>query len=213
MTRPALAVAGLACLSLVSAASAGGSYPTNVELVGRAVSAAVDTMHLSPPEGRGATLQIDTSAGGEGLWLVDSALKSRLIETGWSVSSEVLADSLSVGTSEFVLKIRIEDLSLVYARNWRRFLVFGHSVERVARASIFYDLVDRQTGSVLVASSVRAERRDVVPASELAVLSDPQHKFASPELEKSQWSRYVEGGLVLAIVGILVYLFYSNKTA
>jgi hypothetical protein len=32
-------------------------------------------------------------------------------------------------------------------------------------------------------------------------------------LEKSQWDRYIEGVLVLAIVGVLVYLFYSNKTA
>jgi hypothetical protein len=32
-------------------------------------------------------------------------------------------------------------------------------------------------------------------------------------VEKGQWDRYLEGGLVMAIIGVLIYLFYSNKTA
>jgi hypothetical protein len=45
------------------------------------------------------------------------------------------------------------------------------------------------------------------------VLSDPKYAFAAPELEKGSTDKYLEGGLVLAIIGVLVYLFYSNKTA
>jgi hypothetical protein len=207
-----LVLAGLVCLASGSVFCAEQPYPTNIELVEQAVSSAVDSMDLVPPAGTASVLEIEAAPGSEGLWLVDNVLKGRLIEGGWSVTSKGLVDSVSVGEPQFVLKIRV-DLSLIYARSWRRHLFFGRLVERVARASIFYDLIDKPTGTVIVASSVQGESRDVVPASALAALTDAEHKFAAPEMVKGQWDRYIEGGLVLAIVGVLIYLFYSNKTA
>jgi hypothetical protein len=211
MTRVLMLVlAGSVCLACGSVVFAEQAYPTNVELVQQAVTVALDSMDLAPPDGRAPILEIQ--GVGEGLWLVDNVLKGRLIETGWGVTSKGAADSVSVGEPEFVLKIK-GDLGLVYARSWRRHLFLGRMVERVARASIFYDLIDKATGTVVVASSVQGESRDVVPASELKSLSDAKYAFAAPEMVKSQWDRYIEGGLVLAIVGVLIYLFYSNKTA
>jgi hypothetical protein len=207
-----LVLAGFVCLVCGSVVCAEETYPTNLELVERAVNSALDSMEVVPPAGRDPGLDIQAPAGGEGLWLVDNVLKGRLIEGGWSVTLKGLVDSVSVGEPQFVLKIRV-DLSLIYARSWRRHLFFGRLVERVARASIFYDLIDKPTGTVIVASSVQGESRDVVPASALAALTDAEHKFAAPEMVKGQWDRYIEGGLVLAIVGVLIYLFYSNKTA
>ena len=86
-------------------------------------------------------------------------------------------------------------------------------VERIARVSIYYELIDEADGRIVTSSNARSETRDVVPASLLPELSDSRYGFATPEVEKTQWDRYLEGGLVLAIVGVLVYLFYSNKTA
>jgi hypothetical protein len=86
-------------------------------------------------------------------------------------------------------------------------------VERIARSSIYYELVDVARDQIRVSSNAKAEVRDVVPASRLAILADSKYQFTSPELKKSQWDRYLEGGLVIAIIGVLVYLFYSNKTA
>ena len=65
----------------------------------------------------------------------------------------------------------------------------------------------------MTSSEVSGEAVDVVPASMLDALGSPKYPFASPKLEKGQWDRYLEGGLVIAIIGVLVYLFYSNKTA
>ena len=208
-----LVLAGSICLICGSAVCADQTYPTNIELVQQAVDSALDSMDLVPPDGRPPILEIQAAGGSEGLWLVDNVLKGRLLEDGWSVTSKGAADSVSVGEPEFVLKIKVGDLGLIYARSWRRNLFFGRMVERVARASIFYDLIDQATGTVITASNVQGEKRDVVPASELPALSDDKYPFAAPEMIKSHWDRYVEGALVLAIVGVLIYLFYSNKTA
>jgi hypothetical protein len=89
----------------------------------------------------------------------------------------------------------------------------GKVVERVARVSLYYELIDLADDRVLVSSNVGSEAVDVVPASMLSALSNSNYSFASPQLEKGQWDRYLEGGLVIAIIGVLVYLFYSNKTA
>jgi hypothetical protein len=207
-------VAVVALAALCWTAAGQEIYPTNIEMVEQAVRAAADSMEVVPVPGRAADLAIDAGTGSEAAWLVDNVLTSQLIAEGWNVRAKGSdKDSTLVAPAEFVLKLRISELGMIYARSWRRHLLMGRVVERVARVTVFYDLIDRTSGSVVVASSARAEARDVVPASALRQLADAKYPFASPVLEKSQWDRYIEGGLVLAIVGVLVYLFYSNKTA
>jgi hypothetical protein len=113
----------------------------------------------------------------------------------------------------FLLRLRVVELGLQYGRSWRRYLFAGRVVERLARASMYYELIDRSDDRIVASSSVRSEKSDVVPASLLPTLSNSDFQFASPELERGQWDRYLEGGLVIAIIGVLIYLFYSNKTA
>jgi hypothetical protein len=213
MTRTSVLVLAVVLLGLGSVRAAEKAYPTNIELLEQAVAAAVGQMDVVPPDGRSPDLEIDAITGSEGAWLVEDALKGRLIATGWKVKARAATPDTTALSSDFLLKTRVTDLGLIYGRSWKRYLVTGKMVERIARVSISYDLVDRTGGNVVVSSSSNREVRDKVPASKLASLGDPKYGFASPALEKSQWDRYVEGTLVLAIVGILVYLFYSNKTA
>jgi hypothetical protein len=213
MTRTVALVLAVVLLGLGSARSAERAYPTNIELLEEAVAAAVGRMDMAPPDGRSPYLEIDAITGSEGVWLVENALKERLLATGWKVKARPAAPDTTASPSDFLLKARVTDLGLIYGKSWRRYLVTGKMVERIARVSISYDLVDRTGGNVVVSSSANQELRDEVPASKLASLSDAKYGFASPALEKSQWDRNVEATLVLAIVGILVYLFYSNKTA
>jgi len=189
------------------------TYPTNIEMLEQAIGIAADSMALVPPEG--GALDVKITAGGEGAWLLESVLRSKLVAGGWSVKEAGGRDSLAVAVpaAEFQLQVRLVDLGVIYARTWRKHLLFGRLVERVARVSFMYDLVDQTDNSVLASSAAKSEVRDVVPASALGSLSDPKYPFASPALEKGQWDRFIEGTLVLAIVGVLVYLFYSNKTA
>ncbi|MGD8628950.1 MAG: hypothetical protein PVH52_07690 [bacterium] len=198
-------------------------YLTNIELVEQAVREAAESMDVRPPAGTDARLQIDAGSGNDAVWLLDSVLKEELIARGWRIkagagekadtSAGSGAGAAGLKADGFVLRLRIVDLGLKYGRSWRRYLLGGKVVERIARASIFYELIDRTSDQILVSSDVDGMVSDVVPASKLPELSNSKYAFASPELEKSRWDRYLEGGLVIAIIGVLVYLFYSNKTA
>jgi hypothetical protein len=170
-------------------------------------------MEVDPPPGPRPTLAIDAGQGSDASWLLDTMLKEHLLGLGWTIQA-ASGGADSAGTLEgYLLKMRIADLGLQYSRSWRRYVLGGKVVERVARVEIYYELVDLIEDHVVTSSNVGAEAVDVVPASMLQALSNPKYSFASPQLEKGQWDRYLEGGLVIAIIGVLVYLFYSNKTA
>jgi hypothetical protein len=190
-------------------------YPTNIELIERAVRAAVDSMEVSPPATGSRELRIEGESGSEASWLIDSVLKGHLLAMGWQIQTGRSSgeESDPPEPAGFALNLRVVDLSIQYGGSSRRFLFGGKVVERIARSSIYYELVDVARDQIRVSSNAKAEVRDVVPASRLAILADSKYQFTSPELKKSQWDRYLEGGLVIAIIGVLVYLFYSNKTA
>jgi hypothetical protein len=190
---------GIVLISLQSVCLADDTYPTNLELVERAVRAAVDSMDVAPPGSGRPYLQIEAGTGEDASWRV---------QAGEDDPAEDPAQETS-----YLLSLRITDLELNYGRSWRRYVLVGKIIERIARVSFYYELVKRSDGQVLASSNARAEVRDNVPASMVPLLSDSEHGFAAPEMEKGQWDRYLEGGLVIAIIGVLIYLFYSNKTA
>jgi hypothetical protein len=201
-------------LLLAPAARADEDYPTNLEMVEQATIAAFDLIRVSAPPVPDSDIQVVIEAGHAGGWLVEKIMNERMIERGWNIKvTEESADSAASGNTPYVLKIKIVQLDLVYGKQWRRYIIASKVVERVARAAFYLELVDMVEGEMLESMSTRAEARDVVPAGALDVLSDSKYAFAAPELEKGSTDKYLEGGLVLAIIGVLVYLFYSNKTA
>jgi hypothetical protein len=213
MRKAQIGLIAVAVVVLASACFADEQHPTNLELVESTLRDAVDSMKLEPP-GTGMPEILVPSSGGEAAWLLDNVLKEKLLALGWRIRSETKgASGDSVPADGYVLRVQVIDLGVKYGRAWRKFLLVGKRVERIARVSVYYELVDDVSDRVIVSSNVKSERKDVVPASLLPVLSDSKYGFASPELEKGQWDKYLEGGLVIAIIGVLVYLFYSNKTA
>jgi hypothetical protein len=211
-TTGVIAITAFVCLVAVCMAE-GLEYPTNLELIGRAVRQAADAMEIEPPSGSTPVLEIRAGEGEDASWLLESVLKSHLLDMGWRIKAEAATAGDTVHNSDYVLRLRIADLGLKYGRSWRRFLFAGKMVERIARVAFYYELVYVADDRVVTSSDVGGEAVDVVPASMLDALSSPKYTFASPKLEKGQWDRYLEGGLVIAIIGVLVYLFYSNKTA
>jgi hypothetical protein len=208
-------VTGILAIALPTLGTCGDEYPTNLELIEQAVRMASQSMDVQPPADNSGYLVVEAGTGSEAAWLLDSVLKGELLGMGWRIKSVVSAknDSTAVDEGDFLLRLRIVELGLKYGRSWRRYLLGGKVVERIARASLYYELIDQANDQVLASAGVDGEASDVVPASRLSTLSNPNYSFASPELEKSRWDRYLEGGLVVAIIGVLVYLFYSNKTA
>jgi hypothetical protein len=202
----------LVCLAAACVAE-DAPYPTNLELIGRAVMQAAESMDISPPPGPGTPLKIEVGQGSEATWLLDSVMKEHLLALGWHIRAYSDEADTSAPGEGYLLQMQVADLGLQYSRSWRRYLLGGKVVERVARVSLYYELINLADDRVEVSSNAGSEAVDVVPASMLPALSSAKYSFASPELEKSQWDRYLEGGLVVAIIGVLVYLFYSNKTA
>jgi len=200
-------------LLAVACAAEDEPHPTNLELIGQAVKKAADSMEITPPPGALPLLTIQAGQGSDASWLLDSVLKKHLLGLGWNIVADPGGADSSGSEQGFLLRLQIADLGLQYARSWRRYLLAGKVVERVARVSLYYELIDLTDDRVVFSSNVGSEAVDVVPASMLSTLSNPKYSFASPQLEKDQWDRYLEGGLVVAIIGVLVYLFYSNKTA
>lgn len=202
------------CLICFAAAclAEGLPYPSNLELIGQAVRRAANSMNVTPPERSVPVLEVRAGEGDDASWLLESVLKEHLLGLGWRIrAGSQTADSTD--GEGYLLEMRVASLGLQYGRSWRRYLFGSKVVERIASVALYYELIDRADGSVLVSSDVTEEVVDVVPASMLKSLSSPKYSFASPKLEKGQWDRYLEGGLVIAIIGVLVYLFYSNKTA
>jgi hypothetical protein len=158
-------------------------------------------------------LEIQVGQGSDASWLLDSVLKEHLLALGWRIRADSEGEDSAAADGGYLLQMQVADLGLQYGRSWRRYLLGRKVVERVARVSLYYELIDLADDRVAVSSNAGAEVVDVVPASMLPALSSAKYSFASPQLDKSQWDRYLEGGLVIAIIGVLVYLFYSNKTA
>ncbi len=215
MPRLSSAVFVLALIALwACAARSDEAYPTNLELVEAATRAALDSARVSAPPVSESDIEILIEGGHTGGWLVKKIVNDRLIKRGWDVRVVAEGADSSVATkTPYVLNIKIVKLDLVYGRQWRRYVIGSKVVERVARASFYFELVDMVENEILETKSTRGEVRDAVPVSALPVLSDSKYAFAAPELEKGSTDKYLEGALVLAIIGVLVYLFYSNKTA
>lgn len=214
MRKAQMGLLVVAVMMLVSICLADDQHPTNLELVESTLRDAVDSMKLAPPGTGMPEIRIPAAGGGEASWLLESVLKEKLLALGWRIRSAGKgAGADSIPADGYVLRVQVIDLGMKYGQTRRKFLLVGKLVERIARVSIYYELVDDVSDRVVVSSNVKSERKDVVPASLLPVLSDSKYDFASPELEKGQWDKYLEGGLVIAIIGVLVYLFYSNKTA
>ncbi len=197
-----------------SPSKASSRYLTNLELVEKATRTAVDSMDISgflPPN---CWVKIEINPSSDAGWLVESVIKEKLIRQGVRVTSlqdiPSSADSISSLT---VLSVRVVDIGVKYENVERKYILFGKRVERSAKAVLQYDLVEKPTGTVLLSSSTKAKISDVVPASAIPLLSDSKYGFASPSLEKGKLDKYIEGGLVLSIIGVLIYLFYTNKTA
>jgi len=214
MSNRLLVLALVVAIALPGVGTARDVPPTNLELVEMAARGAVDSIAVGAPQS-GRRLHLDTSSANEAVWLLDNLLKEKLIGRGCKIVSDEAISSNQGDSSQvdFELKIQVIELGLHYGRVWRRYLLTGKQVERIARVALYYELVDNTTGDVVKASNTKSEMRDVVPASLLPTLADSKYSFAKPELKKTSWDRYLEGGLVLAIIGVLVYLFYSNKTA
>ena len=232
-------VVTLSVLALCPVAASGREVPgkglmTNVALMEKTTSAAVDSLvQLLPFPLRGPVL-LGATIPHDAAWMVENFLGGRLREKGVKVvvsavppapavpdtseaDTTVVSDSLRVSAAPeseqgmLNLEYRVTELGMEYPRAWRPHHFGQKRVERVAIVSLYGRLIDQNSGTLVWAGEGRATQRDVVPASKLPLLEGKGPDWQKGTLPAGKLGAIVEPFVVAAIVVGLVYLFYSNK--
>jgi len=206
-------------LSAVRATGAGsveavGVPKQNITLLAELTASIGDEVltKMGLPEGSRVYLrQTDQHAAN---WLVQSVLIESLTDRGHVILTGKMA---APGEEEdaapvYELNYRIVACETAYPRAWREWVVGSRKVERRATVDIRFQLSDEES-AILWAGSGQREKRDVVPGGRIADLATPGQPFTAPEMQAGGWDRVIEPVIVAGIVGGLIYLFYTSKSA
>jgi hypothetical protein len=212
----------------------GKSLMTNVALMEKAASAAVDSLVQALPFPLRGSVYLRAVTLHDATWMVENLFGGKLREKGVEVmvssappvsavpdtskaDTTGVRDSLKVSppppseTGTLTLEYRISELSMEYPRAWRPHYVGHKTVERVAVASLYGRLIEGGSGKLLWVGEGSATKRDIVPASELSFLEGKGQNWQKGTLPAGKFGAFVEPFVVAAVVAGLVYLFYSNK--
>jgi hypothetical protein len=179
----------------------GLAYPTDVQLVDRALSEAFQREAEEFLLPRGATIYLEPDdAKGED-WLVEDVLHQVLMQRGYRVLLQA-PDTGDRGAD--VLYYRKIDSGVVYSPLKRGWQLWGSRHRREAYGDVLLRL--EVAGRAIWAKRVRAHRTDEVPESmsELLGGSDVVERTVVKSSHK-----LIERGLSASIVGGLIYIFFA----
>ncbi len=200
--RSALA-AVLLVAGVGAAATPGRAWPTNIELVGEAVTQAVERalgeMGIAPAP-TGGLLLLQAGTRHQGNWLVEHALADRLLERGFRVT----LDSLVTGAGDDRLTYRILGLRVV-----GRSSLLTSSVQRSAEATVA--LAVSRGGALVWQQEFSGVVHDRIPKDQVEIAGGSEPGIAKMNLTAQSWSQFVEPVVASATLGGLVYLFFSNR--
>ncbi|MDI6808471.1 MAG: hypothetical protein QME66_05750 [Candidatus Eisenbacteria bacterium] len=201
------------------------SPPTNMAMMEELAAKVAGNLISDIPLPRGATVELAGLSVSEGSWLLEEALASSLKNSkkdicvtfshgdSGAVKETVREDSTPPNSSDvgYRLEYRIAEMSLEYARCWRKYLVAGLMVERIAKANVHARLIQMPSGELVWTGSDEKQMKDVLPASALSSLEGKSFPFSKPTLHRKGIGRFLEPLLVTGIVVGLISLFYSAK--
>jgi len=181
------------------------------ELTASIADGALDKMGL--PEG--ARVHLRQTDQHEANWLVQSVLVEALTDRGHAILTGNIGSAAGEdegGSPSYEISYRIVACETAYPRAWREWVVGSRKVERRTTVDIRFQLSDA-TKTILWAGSGQRDKRDIVPGGRVAELTTPGQAFTAPELQTGGWDRIIEPVVVAGIVGGLIYLFYTSKSA
>ncbi len=195
----------LAALMLCATASAAIPFPTNMDLLVKTVTSAVDESLARiemPADAASAPLLVEAQSKHDANWMVEHLLANRLLLRGFSVT----LDSTATQPASMRLSYRVLDLGVSAYSGLR-----GSKVSRQGRVTLALRLTDERDDVVHWQDEITRMQRDQIPKKQLDLLQHDQFKFAKTELEEQTWSKFVEPVIVSTVLGGLIYLFFSNR--
>lgn len=182
--------------------------PTNMEVLKEATRQAIreGIQEIGESGEEGRPLILSAAHEHDGNWFVESLLLDELTERGF----RVYVDSTGGKPSTPRLSYRIIALQVSYLGQHRRGLFGGGVVERLAQAELSFEIVGDAGGIVSLKQS-QGRYRDRFPSDQLSAVEHASYPFARSELDRKSWTRFLEPVIVSAVVGVLIWILYSNR--
>ena len=136
----------------------------------------------------------------EANWVVEHLLLEELLSRGF----EVRLDSTAAGSEGAYLSYRIVDLSVSGSSG-----LLGGRIERRCRLTLALRLTSG--GELRWQTEAKSEIADRIPKSRIEVLQSSSYDFADTKLEEKNWGKFVEPIIVSAVLGSLVYIFFTKR--
>jgi hypothetical protein len=189
-----------------------GTFPTNLELLKLAVEEAIEEVCDRLPLHEPKIICLGRESEVPGNWLVEHAFSQSLLRRSFRV---LVPDTLGAQphpacTGQEILYYRVVDLDLIYLSSRRKHLFGPLLVHREARLRLLMHL-GKDDGEILWTGEAQRTKEDWVPAKMLEYVEGESLPFISPQLKPDGWSRIAEPALLSAVVGGLIYLFYTTQ--
>ena len=179
---------------------------TDVDLVVQAASVAVDNGVANLDASRDSVtwqspLLMVAQEKHEANWIIEHLLIEQMLSRG----TTVVLDSTG-STSASRLSYRIVDLNVRGSSG-----LMGSSVSRECRITTALRLSRESDGVVLWQDESSGHQGDRVSKTHLDALNNDDYGFADTPIEKRSWGKIAEPAIVSAVLGSLVYFFFSNR--
>ncbi len=202
------------------------SIPSNLVVIKGLLGAVVDSLMAVMPRPAGQRIVLKKSpdaitrakeeSGRTGDNLLESTLAERLTNMGFAVqlAGASRADTISAASASSspapVLEYRVMDLKVNYPSGGRRHFIGRKELQRMIWVDVQMRLMEG-TDTVRWAGGGGRSHRDVVPLRMLNYLKTEGFGLTEAATEEQKWDRVLEPLIATAIIGGLIYLFYSNK--
>ena len=173
------------------------------EALGKAITESVVELDNQPANTCSANRKIiiDELEQHEANWLASHILADQLIGKGFevyrNVNPEGCYEKLSYRVTELVLN----------AKGTLR----GGNVSRTARVEVAMRLTTGSADSLLWQDETSVTLRDDLPPNALQLVQNDEYGFAKFDVAEQSWNRFVQPVIVSSVLGVLVYLFFSNR--
>ncbi len=182
--------------------------PTNMEVLAEAALQAIreGLREVGAGEADGRSLTLSASHEHEGNWFVEHLLLDELTGLGF----RVYVDSTDAESTSARLSFQIVALQVNYLGQHRRGLFGDRIIARSAKAELSFELVDA-SGRIVNLKQSKGHVLDRFPADRLSIAEHSSYDFARDKLDGKSWTRFLEPVTVSAVVGMLIWVLYSNR--